>query len=94
MENLGSYLEFQVTIEDNTLISKGFPEGRITVDESFNYVDGETFIRYEVARCEIHLYAEADESGRILRLYWFQFEGYLPSVTQEATIIQMTPTVP
>jgi hypothetical protein len=80
MENTESYLIPQVTVEGTTLVSKGFPEGTITVDTMLTYVGGETFILYEVARCEIHLYAEADESGRILRLYWFQFEGYLPSI--------------
>ena len=80
MEDTESYLVPQVTVEGTTLVSKGFPEGTITVDTMLTYVGGETFILYDVARCEIHLYAEADESGRILRLYWFQFEGYLPSI--------------
>ena len=69
----------QVTVEGATLVSKGFPEGTIIVDSKLVYVGGETFILYDVAHCEIHLNAEADERGRILRLYWFQFEGYLPS---------------
>jgi hypothetical protein len=79
MENKESYLVSQVTVEGVTLVSKGFPEGTVTVDTRLTYVGGETLILYDVARCEIHLYAEADENGRILRLYWFQFEGYLPS---------------
>lgn len=70
-----------VNVQDNTLASTGFPEGTITVDPSLSYVGGETFTLYDVARCEIHLYAEADESGRAQRLYWFQFEGYLPSAS-------------
>ena len=49
------------------------------MDTTLTYVGGETFILYDIARCEIHLYLEADETGRVLRLYWFQFEGYLPS---------------
>ena len=70
----------QVTVDGTMLVSKEFPEGTVKVDSMLAYVGGETFILYEVARCEIHLYAEADESGRIHRLYWFQFEGYLPSI--------------
>jgi len=81
MENKESSLEPQVNVEGHTLVSTGFPEETITVDAGLTYVGGETFILYEVARCEIHLYAEADERGRVQRLYWFQFEGYLPSVT-------------
>ena len=74
----------KVTVNGSTLISEGFPEGTITVDAKMNYVGGETFILYEVARCEIHLYADADKSGRIRRLYWFQFEGYLPNANHRS----------
>ncbi len=80
MEDTESYLVPRVTVEGSMLVSKGFPEGTITVDNVLTYVGGETFILYEVARCEVHLYAEADDCGRVLRLYWFQFEGYLPSI--------------
>jgi len=74
----------KVNVHGNTLASTGFPEGTITVDAGLTYVGGEAFILYDVARCEIHLYAEADERGRVLRLYWFQFEGYLPSATKRS----------
>jgi hypothetical protein len=81
MENKEPYMESQVKVEGSTLVSTGFPEGTIKVDPGLSYVGGETFILYGVARCEIHLYAEADERGRVQRLYWFQFEGYLPSAS-------------
>jgi hypothetical protein len=81
MENKEPYLVPRVAVEGSTLSSTGFPEGTITVDADLTYVGGETFILYDVARCEIHLYAEADERGRVQRLYWFQFEGYLPSAS-------------
>jgi hypothetical protein len=75
-----SYLVPQVTVNGTTLTSQGFPKGRIKVDSKMKYVGRETFILYKVARCEIHLFADADKNGRIHRLYWFQFEGYLPNV--------------
>lgn len=68
----------RVFVEENTLISEGFPIGTISVDSVLRYVDNTVFFLYNVARCEIHLFVEADTSGRILRLYWFQFEEYLP----------------
>ena len=74
----------QVTVEGSTIVSKGFPEGTVMLNNKLTYVGGETFILYDVARCEIHLYAEADENRRVLRLYWFQFEGYLPSTIQRS----------
>jgi hypothetical protein len=79
MEDTESLLVPRVTVEGDTLVSKGFPEGTVAVDDVLSYVGGETFILYDAARCEVHLFAEADEGGRVLRLYWFQFEGYLPS---------------
>jgi hypothetical protein len=69
----------QVTVEGTTLLSRRFPQGTIKINPDLNYVGGETFILYNIASCEIHLFAKADETGRILRLYWFQFEEYLPS---------------
>jgi len=81
MGNKGPHPVPRVAVEGSKLVSTGFPEGAITVDTNLTYVGGETFILYEVARCEIHLYAEADERGRVQRLYWFQFEGYLPSAS-------------
>jgi hypothetical protein len=79
MEDTESLLVPRVNVESNTLVSKGFPEGTVAVDDGLSYVGGEAFILYDVARCEVHLFAEANVSGRVLRLYWFQFEGYLPS---------------
>ncbi len=81
MENKEPYIVPRVNVEGSTLVSIGFPEGTIKVDPGLSYVGGETFILYGVARCEIHLYVEADERGQVQRLYWFQFEGYLPSAS-------------
>jgi hypothetical protein len=41
-------------------------------------VGGQTFILYGVARAEQHFFADVDKDGNISRLYWVQFEGYLP----------------
>jgi hypothetical protein len=30
------------------------------------------------ARAEQHFFVDADKEGRIKRMYWVQFEGYLP----------------
>ena len=63
MEDTESLLVPRVTVEGNTLVSKGFPEGTVAVDDVLSYVGGETFILYDAARCEVHLFAEADEGG-------------------------------
>ncbi len=70
----------QATVQGQTITSTGFPTGTITFDPTFTYVDVDTFVLYGVARCEIHLFAEADSLRNVRRLYWVQFEGYLPEI--------------
>lgn len=42
------------------------------------YVGSERFNLYGVADAEIHVFVEADAAKRMQRLYWVQFESYLP----------------
>lgn len=72
----------QASVNGQTLVSRGFPQGSITFDPSFVYVGVDTFVLYGVARCEIHLFADVDSAKNIRRLYWVQFEGYLPDRDQ------------
>jgi hypothetical protein len=57
------------------------PAVNIEFDEGFEYVGGHSFILYDVAHAEQHFFVDADEQGRVQRMYWVQFEGYLPSNT-------------
>ena len=34
---------------------------------------------YDIADCEVHAFVEADQQKRVQRLYWVQFEGYVPT---------------
>jgi hypothetical protein len=43
------------------------------------YVGADRWILYEIADCELHAFVEADEQKNVRRLYWIQFEGYVPS---------------
>lgn len=75
------YLEYQTKLHGTQqLVSKEFPQSTITMDSSFTYVGAETFILYDVARCEIRLFVDADSNKAVNRLYWIQYEGYLPSL--------------
>ena len=51
----------------------------VRVPPSATYVGGERFTLYGVADCEIHVFIEADADRRMKRLWWIQFESYLPS---------------
>ncbi len=69
------------TVKGQILTSTETPAVRIEFDKVFKYVGGHDFILYEVARAEQHFFVDADKDGRIKRVYWVQFEGYLPSNT-------------
>jgi hypothetical protein len=70
------------SVKGQVLISTEVPALRLKFDKAFKYVGGQNFILYEVARAEQHFFVDADKQGRIKRMYWVQFEGYLPSNTE------------
>ena len=63
------------------LTSSAMPSVRLEFADGFKYAGTQTFILYDVARAEQHFFVDADEQGRIRRMYWVQFEGYLPGNT-------------
>jgi len=67
------------TVASNVISSEHSPAVRITIDPKFAYAGGKRFILYGVAEAEIHVFAELDADKKLQRLYWVQFEGYLPS---------------
>ena len=64
-----------------TLTSDETPRVRIRFGKEFKYAGGQSFVLYDVANAEQHFFVDADARGRVRRLYWVQFEGYLPSNT-------------
>lgn len=62
-----------------TLNSTARPAVNIKFRKEFKYLGSQSFTLYNVAHAEQHFFVEADEEKRILRLYWVQFEGYLPT---------------
>lgn len=69
------------TVKDRTLTSTQMPAVRLEFSQPFKYAGGHSFILYEVANAEQHFFVDADKDGRIRRMYWIQFEGYLPGNT-------------
>jgi hypothetical protein len=69
------------SVKGQVLISTEMPAIRLEFDKSFKYIGNQNFILYDVARAEQHFFVDADKQNRIKRLYWVQFEGYLPSNT-------------
>ncbi|HEX4950801.1 MAG TPA: hypothetical protein VFZ34_29335 [Blastocatellia bacterium] len=69
------------TVKGQELISQNWPKVRLKFDAAFKYIGTTNFILYNVARAEQHFFVDADQDKRIRRLYWVQFEGYLPDNT-------------
>ncbi|MGI8733393.1 MAG: hypothetical protein ACR2LM_08835 [Pyrinomonadaceae bacterium] len=69
------------TVKGRVLTSTQMPAVQLEFSKPFKYVGGHSFILYKVANAEQHFFVDADKDGRIKRMYWVQFEGYLPSNT-------------
>lgn len=66
------------TVKDNVLTSTEKPALGLKIDKGFKYLGAQSFILYGVATAEQHFFVDADENKQFKRLYWIQFEGYLP----------------
>ena len=77
----GSDASSRRTVRGQVLTSSETPAVRLKLADGFKYAGSQTFILYGVARAEQHFFVNADERGRIRRMYWIQFEGYLPDNT-------------
>jgi len=70
------------SVKGQVLNSTAVPALHLRFNKDFKYVGSQDFILYDVARAEQHFFVDADKQGRIRRMYWVQFEGYLPSNTR------------
>lgn len=67
------------SVNGQVLTSSELPAVRIRFAQPFKYAGSQSFVLYDVANAEQHFFVDADKQGRIKRLYWVQFEGYLPT---------------
>lgn len=72
------------TVKGSVITSARDPKIRITVPESAKYLGASRWPLYDLADCELHAFvdpgpAKKDKDKNVQRLYWVQFEGYLPS---------------
>jgi len=66
-------------VQKNVIVSQHDPKLRIELPRSVEYVGADRWALYDIADCELHAFVEADSQKNVQRLYWVQFEGYLPS---------------
>jgi len=69
------------TVKGQVLTSTQLPPVQLEFATPFKYAGGHSFVLYDVANAEQHFFVDADNDRRIKRMYWIQFEGYLPSNT-------------
>jgi hypothetical protein len=61
------------------ITSEREPAARIELTGAERYLGADRFVLLGIADCELHLGVSADAENRVRRLYWVQFEGYLPT---------------
>jgi hypothetical protein len=66
-------------VERNAIVSEHDPDVRVQFPDSVQYVGADRWNLYDLADCELHAFVDADANKNVQRLYWVQFEGYLPS---------------
>jgi hypothetical protein len=66
-------------VKKNVLTSEHDPKIRIELPGSVRYVGADRWVLYGIADCELHAFVEVDKKKDVQRLYWVQFEGYLPN---------------
>ena len=69
----------QRKVEGNTITSTSDPAAKIDLLDSPVYVGTDRWILYGMANCELHAFVQADTQKKVQRLYWVQFESYLPT---------------
>ena len=66
-------------VSGNVVTSLRDPAVRIELPKTVQYVGADRWVLYGITDCELHAFVEADGPGKVQRLYWVQFEGYLSS---------------
>jgi hypothetical protein len=71
-------------VRGNVITSERDPRVRIELPKSVHYVGADRWVLYDVADCELHAFVETDArktdaQKTVQRLYWVQFEQYIPS---------------
>lgn len=66
-------------MEGRVITSARDPRVRIRLPKSARYLGADRWVLYDIADCELHLFVDADSKMNVQRLYWVQFEGYLPT---------------
>jgi len=68
-------------VKHTTITSSHDPAVKITLPKAAKYAGAARWDLYDCCDAELHVFVEADAQKRVRRLYWVQFEAYLPNNT-------------
>jgi hypothetical protein len=68
-------------VRGNTITSQHDPAVEIRLPKAVRYAGAARWDLYGICDAELHVFVEADAQKRVQRLYWVQFEHYLPDNT-------------
>jgi hypothetical protein len=66
-------------VKGQTIISNQLPAADLTFSNDFHYLGSQVVNIYGTADAEQHIFGIPDSAGPVSRLYWVQFEHYLPT---------------
>jgi hypothetical protein len=66
-------------VAGSVISSERAPRADIELPRSVQYVGADRWVLYGIADCELHAFVDADTRKNVRRLFWVQFEGYLPT---------------
>src|SRR5258708_6985405 len=66
-------------VERNAVLSARDANVRVQFPQSAQYVGADRWNLFDIADCELHAFVDSDAQKNVQRLYWVQFEAYLPS---------------
>ncbi len=68
------------SVQGNVVTSDAEPRVQIKVPQTAHYVGSDRWVLFGIANCTLFVFVQADPRKQVQRLYWVQFEGYLPSM--------------
>jgi hypothetical protein len=67
------------SVRGSTIVSTRDPTATIRLPASVTYIGAHRWPLFDVADCEVHVFVDADAARRVQRIWYVQFEAYLPS---------------
>ena len=67
------------TVRGNALHSGRDPRLTIRLPKDVQYAGADRWLLYDIADCELHAFVVADSKKNVQRIYWIQFEQYVPT---------------